>query len=55
MAEAWASPGEHIIELTSSSMLAGREKEKVPYSIPPVSVPLVVSPAEKSVQAAGSD
>ena len=54
VAEAWASPGEHIIELTSSSMLAGREKEKVPYSIPPVSAPLVVSPAEKSVQAAGA-
>ena len=45
-AETWASPGEHMIELTSSSVLAGREKEKVPYSIPAVTAPLIVSSAE---------
>ena len=50
-AEAWASPGEHIIELTSSSVLAGREKEKVPYSIPPVTAPLIISSAENPIQA----
>jgi len=41
-------------KLTSSSMLAGREKERVPYSIPPVKASLVVSPAENPVQTAGS-
>ena len=53
-AEDWDSPGEYTIELTSSSMLAGREKERVPYSIPPVKASLVVSPAENPVQTAGS-
>ena len=54
VAEAWASPGEHIIELTSSSVLAGREKEKVPYSIPPVTAPLIISSAENPIQASGT-
>ena len=53
-AEDWNSPGGYTIELTSSSMLAGREKERVPYSIPPVKASLVVSPAENPVQTAGS-
>ena len=53
-AEAWASPGEHIIELTSSSVLAGREKEKVPYSIPPVTAPLIIASAQNPIQASGA-
>ena len=42
-AETWTSPGKHMIELTSSSVLAGREKEKVPYSIPALTAPLIVA------------
>ncbi|MFQ5928702.1 MAG: hypothetical protein ACE5MK_03320 [Acidobacteriota bacterium] len=38
-----AVPGEYNIELTSSSVLAGRDKEKVPYRIAPVEARLVVS------------
>ncbi len=41
-----AVPGEYNIELTSSSMLAGRDQEKVPYRIEPVKAPLVVSSQE---------
>ncbi len=35
-------PGEFSIELTSSSTLAGRDQEQVPYTIPSVSARLVV-------------
>ena len=38
-----AVPGDYRISLSSSSVLAGREKEKVPYRIPPVETRLVVS------------
>ncbi len=37
-----ALPGEYEIEITSSSMLAGRDKENVPYTIPAVKARLVV-------------
>ena len=42
-AEDSAAPGEYEFEITSSSVLAGREKEKVPYSIAPVLSKIVVS------------
>ena len=51
-AEVSALPGKYSILLSSSSVLAGREKEKVPYHIPPVETHLVVSApsgAEKSI------
>ncbi len=53
-AETWTSPGKHMIELTSSSVLAGREKEKVPYSIPAVTAPLIISSAENPIRASGA-
>jgi hypothetical protein len=37
-----ATPGEYEIEIQSSSTLAGRDKENVPYSIPPVKAKLIV-------------
>ncbi|MBI3694074.1 MAG: hypothetical protein HY238_04440, partial [Acidobacteria bacterium] len=37
-----AAAGEYEIELASSSTLAGRDKENVPYTIPPVKARLVV-------------
>jgi len=40
-----AAPGEFPIELVSSSTLAGREKESVPYTIPPVTVQLIIPAA----------
>lgn len=42
-AEARSKPGEYRIQLTSSSLLAGRDKEKVPYRIPPVHTQLRVT------------
>lgn len=42
-AEARSLPGEYSIQLTSSSLLAGRDKEKVPYRIPPVHTQLRVT------------
>ncbi len=53
-AETWTAPGKHMIELTSSSVLAGREKEKVPYSIPALKAPLIISSAEDSIRASGA-
>ena len=53
-AESWVSPGEYSIELSSSSVLARREKEKVPYSIPPVPASLVVSSPADAGQASRS-
>ena len=45
-----ASPGEYEFEITSSSMLAGREKEKVPYRIAPLRSRIVVSSGEDTVR-----
>ena len=45
-AEDSAAPGEYEFEITSSSMLAGREKEKVPYRIAPLRSRIVVSAGE---------
>ncbi len=42
-ADASASPGEYEFEITSSSMLAGKEKETVPYRIAPLRSRIVVS------------
>jgi hypothetical protein len=50
-AEDSAAPGEYEFEITSSSMLAGREKEKVPYSIAPVRSKIVVSAGEDTARA----
>ncbi len=44
-----AAPGEYEIELVSSSTLAGRDKEKVPYTIPPVKARLIVPAPGKVV------
>ena len=49
-AEDSATPGEYEFEITSSSMLAGREKEKVPYSIAPVRSKIVVSAGEDTAR-----
>jgi len=38
-----AAAGEYEIELNASSVLAGRDKESVPYTIPPIKTRLVVS------------
>ena len=45
-AEDSAAPGEYEFEITSSSTLAGREKEKVPYRIAPLRSRIVVSAGE---------
>jgi len=49
-AEDSAAPGEYEFEITSSSVLAGREKEKVPYSIAPVRSKIVVSAGEDTAR-----
>ena len=49
-AEDSATPGEYEFEITSSSVLAGREKEKVPYSIAPVRSKIVVSAGEDTAR-----
>ena len=49
-AEGSATPGEYEFEITSSSMLAGREKEKVPYSIAPLRSRIVVSAGEDTAR-----
>lgn len=41
-AAAAVDPGEYEIELAASSTLAGRDKEAVPYTIPPVAAKMVV-------------
>ncbi len=41
-AAATAAPGEYDIEIQSSSTLAGRDKENVPYSIPPAKAKLII-------------
>ena len=45
-AGAAATPGEYDIELAVYSTLAGRDKENVPYTIPPVGMKLLVSKIE---------
>ena len=46
--KAATAPGEYPIELTSSSVLAGRDKEKVSYRISPVQTLLLISPKSES-------
>jgi hypothetical protein len=41
-AAAAVDPGEYEIELAAASTLAGRGKEAVPYTIPPVSAKMLV-------------
>jgi hypothetical protein len=41
-AAAAVDPGEYEIELAASSTLAGRDKEAVPYAIPPVNARMIV-------------
>ena len=50
-AGAAVDPGEYEVELAAASTLAGRDKEAVPYSIPPVSAKMFVG-GEKRVAAA---
>jgi hypothetical protein len=50
-AGAAVDPGEYEVELAAASTLAGRDKEAVPYSIPPVSAKMLVG-GEKRVAAA---
>ena len=38
------APGEYVVEITPRSVLAGRDKEAVPYNIPPVEAVLVIQP-----------
>ena len=42
-AEAFATPGNYEIGIASSSVLASREKEQVPYRIPPSRCKIVIS------------
>ncbi len=37
-----AEPGEYLVEIAPQSVLAGRDKEAVPYNIPPVEAVLVI-------------
>lgn len=41
-AESSAEPGEYLVEIAPRSVLAGRDKEAVPYNIPPVEAVLVI-------------
>ncbi|MEX2299832.1 MAG: hypothetical protein WD733_02780, partial [Bryobacterales bacterium] len=50
-AGAGVDPGDYEIELAAASTLAGRDKEAVPYTIPPVSVKMVVGGAGRVASA----
>ena len=50
-AEDSTAPGEYEFEITSSSTLAGREKEKVPYHIAPLRSRIVVSTGADTARA----
>ena len=43
---ATAEPGEYLVEIAPRSVLAGRDKEAVPYNIPPVEAVLVIAGKE---------
>ena len=46
-------PGEYLVEVTPKSVLAGRDKEAVPYNIPPVEAVLVVEGNNTTIAGAG--
>lgn len=46
-------PGEYLVEVTPTSVLAGRDKEAVPYNIPPVEMVLRISGEETATIARG--
>ena len=46
-------PGEYLVEVTPKSVLAGRDKEAVPYNIPPVEAVLVVAGDNTTIAGAG--
>jgi hypothetical protein len=50
-AGAGVDPGDYEIELAAASTLAGRDKEAVPYTIPPVGVKMVVGGAGRVASA----
>ncbi len=46
-------PGEYLVELAPKSVMAGRDKEAVPYNIPPVEAVLVVEENNTTIAGAG--
>ena len=48
-----AEPGEYSVELAPRSVLAGRDKEAVPYNIPPVQAVLLVQGESSTIAGAG--
>ena len=46
-------PGEYLVEVTPKSVLAGRDKEAVPYNIPPVEAVLAVEGNSTRIAGAG--
>ena len=46
-------PGEYSVEVAPKSVLAGRDKEAVPYNIPPVQAVLVVAGRNTTIAGAG--
>ena len=52
-AAAEVEPGEYLVELAPKSVMAGRDKEAVPYNIPPVEAVLVVEQNNTTIAGAG--
>lgn len=52
-AAAEVEPGEYLVELAPKSVMAGRDKEAVPYNIPPVEAVLVVEENNTTIAGAG--
>ena len=52
-AAAEVEPGEYLVELAPKSVMAGRDKEAVPYNIPPVEAVLVVEGNNTTIAGAG--
>ena len=52
-AAAEVEPGEHLVELAPKSVMAGRDKEAVPYNIPPVETVLIVEGNDTTIAGAG--
>ena len=46
-------PGEYSVEVAPKSVLAGRDKEAVPYNIPPVQAVLLVEGGNTTIAGAG--
>ncbi len=53
-AEISVEPGEYAVEITPRSVLAGRDKEAVPYNIPPVEAVIVVGKGSTIAKAQAS-